>query len=66
MIECTASRKRKLNKGNYENEDIMASIKTEIPDKENSYTELERIDSQLVLFLDRREKEYREKNQKEK
>lgn len=61
MIEVTVSRKVKVNKGNYENEDLMAVVKAQAGDGANAYEELEKADKAVKLFVERKEKEIKKK-----
>lgn len=51
MIELTVSRKRRLNLGNYESEEVMAAVKTEAVDNTDIPSALTLLNGIVESFL---------------
>jgi len=63
MVEIVISRKKRINLGNFESEEIMASMKSEIPDNESITAEMQELNKIVKDFV---EKEIEKARKKEK
>lgn len=60
MQEITISGRKKINLGNYESQDIMASAKITLLDGTDIETEMEKANQKINTFLEKEEKKIRE------
>ena len=64
MQEITASQKRKINTGNYQNTEIMYCLKKQVLDGTDLGPEIEQLNIDIEFQLDRKEKEIRKRIEK--
>ncbi len=57
MIEITISRNRKVNRGNYESEDVFAAIKVTILDTDSIPKKMLELNEQVRAFVDKEAEE---------
>ncbi len=65
MQEITISGRRKINTGNYQSQDIMASTKQTLLDGQDIEQAMQELNTKINAFLDKEEKTIREKIEKE-
>ena len=65
MQEIVISGRRKINTGNYQSQDIMASTKQTLLDGQDIEQAMQELNTKINAFLDKEEKTIREKIEKE-
>ena len=65
MQEITISGRRKINTGNYQNTEIMYSLKKQVLDGTELGPEMQKLSEDLEFILDQKEKQIRQRIEKE-
>ncbi|KKM77289.1 hypothetical protein LCGC14_1371660 [marine sediment metagenome] len=65
MQEITVSSKRKINTGNYQNTEIMYSLKKQVLDGTEPGPEMQKLSEEIEFILDKKEKQIRQRIEKE-